>query len=136
MATLMRGEPVMPLDPKAAGAVLVLALDAFVRTLVREELAAAEGDLRKKYRSIGGPLPHDATRRTFIETSRKLHGLGIAGFEKVGRGYVVDVAAWHAARRVKRPSPPTLHIVPSPLSDEARAREMLGQAGYREVGSK
>jgi hypothetical protein len=101
------------------------AIEVWIRSLARSEILAAAGTADRY--SSRGPLPADASARTFRDACRRGH---IADAEKIGKVWFCSRAAWHAAR-ARRPTAPALRVVEALPSDEQRADAMIRAAGFR-----
>jgi hypothetical protein len=114
---------------------VLAALVALIDARIDTKIAAASGKLHSHYSSDptgrAGPLPGDATRRTFCDVAREAVKRGESGFEKIGRLFVVERAAWHQLRTRKRAPSPAVQLEATEPSEEEQADALLAQAGYR-----
>jgi hypothetical protein len=105
------------------------AFEAWLRSIVRDEIATASVDLAGTYDSK--TLPPGVGAKRFHEILRS--GV-VAGAVKEGRVWRCSRESWHAARSQRR-SGPVLRVIDGDAvgasNDRARAREALREAGFR-----
>jgi hypothetical protein len=104
---------------------LLRAVESWIRSVARSEIAAASG-LAEQFTSRG-PLPPGVSSRTFRDVCRSG---AVVGAVKDGKVWTCDRASWFAARG-RRPTPAPLRIVESAPTDEERADAMIKAAGFR-----